>query len=261
MPLRKAGASHQLRAQGTRPRCYQYPGRCVGGSSMHILALEHGRESQLGLFGEWAASRGHEIDVLKAHQVDDWPGPLEHDAIACFGANSSLLEEEPWMAEEVRFLREAHESDVPVLAICFGCQAMAVALGGRVRRVDPTRLGWMSPEIQDDSLIPPGPWFRWHEDVVTVPPGATELAQIEGDPLAFEVGRTIAVQFHPEVDADLVGKWITSARRRGVGLPVEEAQLIAETSSAVGGASVRAHRLFDAVAVRWLTSASDTVRS
>jgi GMP synthase-like glutamine amidotransferase len=228
---------------------------------LQILALEHGRESQLGLFGEWAASRGHEIEVLKAHQLDDWPDPGEHDAIACFGANSSLLKEEPWMAGEVRFLREAHESDVPVLGICFGCQAMAVALGGRVTRVNPTRLGWTSPEIHDDSLIPPGPWFRWHEDVVTVPPGASELARIEGDPLAFEIGRSIALQFHPEVEADLVGKWITSARRRGVGLPVEEPQLIAETNGAVDGVSVRANRLFDAIAVRWLTSASDTVRS
>lgn len=228
---------------------------------MQILALEHGRESQLGLFGEWAASRGHEIKVLKAHRLDDWPNPAGHDAIVCFGANSSLLEEEPWMGGEVRFLRDAHESDIPILGICFGCQALAVALGGKVTRADPTRLDWASPEIHDDDLIPPGPWFRWHEDVVSLPPRARELARIEGDPLAFEIDRTIAVQFHPEVEADLVRKWIASARRRGVELPVAERQLIADTTAAVRGAPARADRIFDAIADRWLAAASDTARS
>ena len=39
---------------------------------------------------------------------------------------------DPWIAAQLAFLRAAHDAGVPVLGICFGAQALAAALGGRV---------------------------------------------------------------------------------------------------------------------------------
>ena len=49
--------------------------------------------------------------------------------------------------------------------------------------------------------------MQWHYDVLTVPPGADELARNARWAAGVRVGRTLAVQFHPEVDAAIVGRW------------------------------------------------------
>ena len=58
----------------------------------------------------------------------------------------------------------------------------------------------------------PGPFFAWHEDAFTVPPGATELARTAAGPQAIAHGRSLALQFHPEVDEVIVEAWLAGAR-------------------------------------------------
>ena len=105
-----------------------------------------------------------------------------------------------------------------MLAICFGAQLLAAALGGEVAPAGRTELGWL--EVQPVELcldgdgrdqrrmaIEPGPWFQFHGDTFTVPPGATELARSDVGPQAFSAGSALGVQFHPEVTPDIVGRW------------------------------------------------------
>ncbi len=103
---------------------------------------------------------------------------------------------------------------MPVLGICFGAQALAKALGGEVSRAPRIALEWTTLETHDRELISPGPWLRWHEDVLTVPPGSRELARAGEVPLAFAHGSSVGVQFHPEVDAALAHAWIEDWRRK-----------------------------------------------
>jgi GMP synthase-like glutamine amidotransferase len=64
----------------------------------------------------------------------------------------------------------------------------------------------VSIESEVDQIVP-GPWFQYHHDEFTLPPGAIELARNPSGLQAFRVGRNLAVQFHPEMTAGLIASW------------------------------------------------------
>ena len=122
-----------------------------------------------------------------------------------------------WMPDELRWLEAAVAHDVPVLGICLGAQLLASALGGEVTpraipqvgaialrrthagRADPVLSGW-----HDGT-----PALFVHEDHASaLPPGAQPLLE-GGDGIpAWRLGSAVAVQFHPEVDAATLARWV-----------------------------------------------------
>ncbi len=214
--------------------------------------LEHEPEVPAALFGEWARARGHTLRTVSVPQLTRWPDPDTLDAVVSLGSDRSVpASDEPWIAQEIQFLRSVHDRDVPVLGICFGAQALASALGGEVSRAPQIALDWTTLETHDDVLISAGPWLRWHEDILTVPPGARELARTGAVPLAFVQGRSVGVQFHPEVDAELADKWIEDSQRGLLERAVEEAGLRRQAAAAAPGAPARAYELFDRIGRLW----------
>ena len=85
---------------------------------------------------------------------------------------------------------------------------MARALGGSVARSAKAELGWYEIESDDKTFIPTGPWFEYHWDRWTLPKGATEIARTEIASQAFVMGRTLGVQFHPEIDPQVLEAWL-----------------------------------------------------
>ena len=69
-------------------------------------------------------------------------------------------------------------------------------------------IGWHEVHSDHPGLVPPGPWFQWHFDRFTTPPGAVEVARNGRATQAFVQGRAMGLQFHPEVDSALVHQWI-----------------------------------------------------
>jgi len=95
-----------------------------------------------------------------------------------------------------------------VLGICFGGQLMSRVLGGSVSRSPRAELGWYEIESKDEALVPRGPWFQYHWDRFTLPPGATLIAENDLCPQAFSYGRTLGLQFHPEIDPQVLDLWL-----------------------------------------------------
>ena len=101
------------------------------------------------------------------------------------------------------------DAGVPVFGICYGHQAMALALGGEVRRTGLGEFGPTSLSLTGDGgVVLAGlpaeqqVWMSHGDAVFQAPPGFTTLASTAGAPVAaFEdAGRGFAgVQFHPEV--------------------------------------------------------------
>jgi GMP synthase (glutamine-hydrolysing) len=100
------------------------------------------------------------------------------------------------------------EAGVPVFGMCYGFQAMALALGGEVRRtgaseygrtpVNVTTRGTLLSEVPETHKV----WMSHGDSVVAAPEGFTALATSAGSPVAaFEdLDRRLAgVQWHPEV--------------------------------------------------------------
>ena len=133
--------------------------------------------------------------------------------------NVGQVEEYPHLATEIRLIAEALDRGLPVLGICLGAQLMAAALGANVRANPMPEIGWydVTPtgHGQADPLLTqfrsPEPIFQWHGDTFDIPPGAVHLAASDTCPnQAFRVGeRSYGLQFHLEVDAPLVERWLT----------------------------------------------------
>jgi GMP synthase-like glutamine amidotransferase len=186
------------------------------------LVIEHDHASFPGPVGERLVERGYRLDELvvvpeeRFHSPGvsaDYPAVGEHDVIVAMGAPWSAYDHGligSWLDEEIALLGEAHRAGVPILAICFGAQALARALGGRAEKTPAgPEIGWYEIETDEPSTIPPGPWFQWHFDRFGPPPGARVLARSAVGPQAYAIGRSLATQFHPELNSSTLEAWLS----------------------------------------------------
>jgi GMP synthase-like glutamine amidotransferase len=131
---------------------------------------------------------------------------------------------------------------VPVLGLCWGGQALSVALGGQVTPAAMPEIGWLTVP-SPDKAISEGPWLHYHYEAFNVPPGATELARSPAGPAAFRAGRNLGLQFHPEATETMGEIWAHSDPNRSLA----EVQTLAREGARYGPpARAQAFALFDA---------------
>ncbi len=215
------------------------------------IVLQPQADAPPGLLDLWARERDIALHVVDAEGELPPPDPDAYAFAVVLGSSGSLAQDVPgWAHDVVAWLRAADAAGLPVLGICFGAQALATALGGAVHRLPTPEIGWVRVASADESRVPPGPWMAWHEDGLTPPPLAYELASNAFGTQAFCLRRHLAVQFHPEVTPDIVAGWlrIPGARLPDAGLTEEE--LLAATDAQAGSVAVRAAQLFDGFAAR-----------
>jgi GMP synthase-like glutamine amidotransferase len=169
------------------------------------LVLQHGDDGPPARFGDWLRDRGLEFVVHPAWEEPP-PDPRDFAFVASLGSDSSAGEPDGWVADEIAALRTAVDADVPVLGLCFGGQALSVALGGGIEVLSTPEIGWV-PVQSADPLVPTGYWLQYHFDLMHLPPGASALAHSPAGLAAFRRGRHLGLQFHPEADAELVDLW------------------------------------------------------
>ena len=173
-----------------------------------------------GLLGEAFTECGYDVttfEVVPAERVHDpaghvtFPDPADYDVVVPLGARWPVYDEalcDTWVGAEMQMLRDAADAGVPTLGVCFGGQLLAQAFGGSVARSATPEIGWYDVTSDDESLLPGGPWFQWHFDAFTLPPGATEIARTANASQAFVLGRALGLQFHPELDRELLEGWL-----------------------------------------------------
>jgi GMP synthase (glutamine-hydrolysing) len=188
-----------------------------------ILAIQNDETDAPHLVGQWLEELGFEIQVLRAYAGDSVPTsvPSHIAALLPLGGHMNATEDHlhPWLAPERELLKDAINRDIPIFAICLGTQLLAVAGGGRVERAEVGEVGIYEirrNEVADSifNLSAPAPVAQWHEDQVTVlPEGATLLASSElCQNQIYRIGsNTYGVQFHPEIDLEVVKWWEAEA--------------------------------------------------
>jgi len=104
--------------------------------------------------------------------------------------------------------REVLELGVPVLGICYGMQAMALELGGRVEGAEVGEFGRSLLNVSEagrllrDTPAEQSCWMSHRDTVYEAPPGFRALASSTESPVAAIEDtdrRLYGIQFHPEV--------------------------------------------------------------
>ena len=225
---------------------------------MRVLFVQQDHVSSLGYVGEAFADRGFDVVTLQVVPAEhfavpsvsvDFPDPLAYDVLVPLGAPWSVYDADTigaWVGKELGFLRAAHDGGVPVLGVCFGGQALAAALGGAVELSPEPELGWTLIDSSDPDLVEPGPWFQLHQDRWRLPPGARELATTGVASQAFVLGRSMGVQFHPELTPTILQAWLDSGDRDYLlAHDVDPDALMVVTAAQAEAARERAVRLVD----------------
>jgi GMP synthase (glutamine-hydrolysing) len=172
-----------------------------------VLILDFG-----GQYTQLIARRVRECGVYS--EIHPWD--MDEDALREFapagivlsgGPESVNLENPPRVAQAV------FELDVPVLGICYGMQAMAAQLGGKVEASAHREFGYAEITPLDSELLaglndgdPEAPmlrvWMSHGDRVESLPDGFTAIGKSANSPLAAMEDSTrkyYGVQFHPEV--------------------------------------------------------------
>ena len=202
-----------------------------------VLVVQHEDTCPVGLIDPWLRRVGLDCDVLAAHQGRALPAALvDHVALVVLGGQMGADDEadQRWLLPTKALVAATVAAGLPFLGVCLGHQLATVALGGRVA---PNPLGStraLTPftptpaGLRDEltSHLPAGsPVLHWNDDVaVRLPRRAVVLATApDGTPQAVRFGpRAWGVQFHPEVDAEIVTGW--GGGRRS---PSEESEVLA----------------------------------
>ncbi|MCX7428539.1 MAG: type 1 glutamine amidotransferase [Planctomycetia bacterium] len=124
----------------------------------------------------------------------------------------------PWLADEVRWIRQAVDAELPVLGICLGAQLLAKSLGAKVRANPVKEIGWYRLELTEEAAGDPlfggcgarYTVFQSHGDTFALPDGAVHLARGEEcENQAFRRGRLAwGLQFHIEMTEAMVREWL-----------------------------------------------------
>lgn len=153
---------------------------------------------------------------MSVYSVKDgvFPDDLEnYDGFMITGSPASVLDTQDWVARLLDMIRDIHALHKPLFGACFGHQAIALALGGKIAD-NPE--GWEFGLCERD-VVAHKPWtkslgktllqYGAHiEQVVKAPDGAEVLISDPAVPNAgFAVGNTVyTTQNHPEMTPDFI---------------------------------------------------------
>jgi len=141
-----------------------------------------------------------------------WPAEIHKDEIYLItGCNRSVYENEKWIVDLLEWIRQAASEGVKIVGICFGHQAIAQTLGGRVERY----AGGWGVGIRESVVVDEGLkkvfsngcmrlLYNHHDQVLALPEGASILATSDFCRYeAFRIGNSVlAFQGHPEYTSD-----------------------------------------------------------
>jgi len=174
------------------------------------LCLQHVSFEGPGVFQPYLEKRGFTLQKILVPS-EGFPRDIP-DLLLVMGGPMSVNDADPWIRDELTFIRQTIEAEVPVLGVCLGSQFIAKALGGQVNPGPRLEIGPMPIALTVDEdtdpvfgMFPPTlEVFQWHGEGLTLPPGAILLGSSEHYPVqAFRFGkRTYGVLFHLELEPE-----------------------------------------------------------
>jgi GMP synthase-like glutamine amidotransferase len=213
---------------------------------LRALILQHEDPTPPGLVTDWLRDHDAEVEVYRIDLEERRIDPSRYDLIVSLGSEFAAFDDtKPFVTREADLMQRAVDADVPVLGLCFGGQMLARVLGAEVYRSEDSEIGWLPVRSKDPELVPEGPWFQWHFDTFTTPPGAEVVADTDVGPQAFVAGRSLGLQFHPEVTREIMDDWVRVYRHELDADGVDPDELTEETHRRIDQSNRMARTLMD----------------
>ena len=182
----------------------------------------HQAHSTPGRVGCLLSVAGVELDLRRPCLGDDLPGDLaSYDGVIAFGGPMGANDDLDFLKREIAWLDVVLTSGKPHLGICLGAQLLAKALGAKVYGYEDgrTERGYYPVHATDagralcDAPFPRHV-YQWHRDGFQLPRGARLLASGGEDfpNQAFSHGPAVGLQFHPDVTAHMMTRWVNGPR-------------------------------------------------
>lgn len=185
-------------------------------SESRYLLVKHSRNWNVDRCALWMHENKKSVDWFYPDDDAPFPDPHDYTGVIVFGGACSAndCQQHDWLRRELYFVEDCLKKQTGIFGICLGAQMMARVLGAKVQahhdevsevgfcQVDPV-------EGAEDFLHTPLNVMQWHSEGFEIPQGASLLATGDDFPnQAFALNeRAVGVQFHPEVNSDVLAIW------------------------------------------------------
>jgi GMP synthase (glutamine-hydrolysing) len=184
-----------------------------------VLVVQNTRIESSGYLGELLSRDGFDITSINAKH-ETIPNQ-KFSLVVILGAPESANDDFPYLIEEQELIKNSVNDDIPVLGICLGSQLIAKTFGAKVYKGPTKEIGFYHDLMfSNDSKLfggfkNPFTVFHWHGDTFDLPTGATRLALSENYPnQAFQYKSAIGLQFHLEVNEQMVNLWLDKTEEK-----------------------------------------------
>jgi GMP synthase-like glutamine amidotransferase len=169
----------------------------------------------------WAEKRGN-IVIQRHYAYKDtvYPELDTFDLLIIHGGSQHLWNKEtdPWLTQEIDFVKKAVSKNIPVIGFCLGSQIIAEAFNGRVFQNEKKETGFFPiipyPEFLKHPLLKGlekgFSTFEWHGDHYSLPEGFQTLAYTETAKNQIIVSKSVPAvgfQFHPEYTNKIISTY------------------------------------------------------
>ena len=196
-----------------------------------VLLVQNTRIEGSGYLGELLSNDGFDITSINAKH-ETIPNK-KFSLVVVLGAPESANDNLPYLVEEQKLIRHSVNCNIPVLGICLGSQLIAKTFGAKVYKGPTKEIGFYHDLMISnnsklfDGFKNPFSVFHWHGDTFDLPAGATRLALSENYPnQAFQYKSAIGLQFHLEVNTQMVNLWLDKTEQKLRQIPYIDPQKI-----------------------------------
>ena len=184
-----------------------------------VLLVQNTQLEGAGYLGKLLENDGFKIKSVhaKKEKIPD----KNFSLIVILGAPESANDDLQYLQEEQKLIKKNVDYNIPVLGICLGSQLIAKTFGASVYPGPKKEIGFYNDLIPDGNSAlfsgfeTPFTVFHWHGDTFDLPDNAIRLAYSTTYPnQAFQFKSAVGLQFHLEVNAEMIHLWLDNAQKK-----------------------------------------------
>ncbi|MBI5859856.1 MAG: gamma-glutamyl-gamma-aminobutyrate hydrolase family protein [Nitrosarchaeum sp.] len=196
-----------------------------------VLVVQNTRIEGSGYLGELLNNDGFVIHSVNAKH-EKLP-EKNYSLVVILGAPESANDDLLYLQAEQKLIRKTVDDNIPLLGICLGSQLIAKTFGGKVYPGPKKEIGFYHDLIIDNNsklfsgFSNPFTVFHWHGDTFDLPQKAIRLAHSKNySNQAFQIGSAVGLQFHLEVNVEMINLWLDKTKEKLQQIPYIDPQKI-----------------------------------